>query len=560
MKDYAAIAHDYAMAAAEGRVDVSKWVRLTCKRHLDDLAKSSDPAYPYRFSSKKAARVCQFAEMLPVGGRQAGPGKTLKLQPWQVFVLACTFGWLEKATKYRRFRTVMLYVPRKNGKSFLSAVVGLYCLLMDGEQHAEVYCGATTEPQARKVWTPAAVIIRKCIGLRELGVKQNKDSITVPATESKMTTVIGQPLDGDNPSCALLDEAHQWHNDMLLTAMQTGMGERPQPLTWITTTAGYNLAGPAKLMQDDLQDVLQGTKTDDRLFGVLYGLDPEDDWTSEAAIYKANPNVGVSVRFEYLRDQQAKAVQNKRLQTAVKTKHFNIWCNAAVSWMDMERWAKCGDSQLKLEDFKGEPAIAAFDLAEVKDLTAYVLLFKRLVGELEHYYLFSRFYLPSARIDDPENAHYRQWHANGYLESVPGEVNTHEDLKAQILEDSQAFEIREIAHDPYRAHKLVAELIDHGLTCAVVDQGWRGMSEPMKELESLVLSGRLHHSNSPVMNWCIANTVARPVRGDNIVPEKTTAERKIDGTDAALMTLAREMVAPLVEVDPTSAADFFMFV
>lgn len=558
MKDYAAIANDYARAVVEGHIDVCRWVKLSCQRHLDDLARISDSAYPYTFSPKKTTRVCKFAELLPIGGRQAGKGKTLKLQPWQVFTLACTFGWIYKTTKLRRFQTVLLYVPRKNGKSFLSAVVGLYCLLMDGEQQSEVYCGATTAAQALKVWNPAAIMVRKSPGLRQLGIKLSKESITVPSTESKMTTVIGQPLDGDNPSCALLDESHQWPNDLLLTAMQTGMGERLQPLTWITTTAGYDTAGPAKLMQDDLQDVLLGTKQDDHLFGILFGLDPEDDWRTDAAIYKANPNVGISVRYEYLKQQQAKAIQNPRLHTPVKTKHFNVWCNASVVWMDMAKWAACADNALNIEDFAGEQAIAAFDLAEVIDLTAYVLVFRRKIDEKEHYYLFSRFYLPSAKIDDPANGHYKQWSEGGYLFSVPGQVNTHEDLKAQLLADAEQFEISEVAHDPHRAYKLVAGLIDQGLTCVAIDQGWRGLSEPMKELEALVLDGRLHHDNNPVMNYCISNTVARHLRGDNIVPEKPSADKKIDGTDATIMAIARWMLAPATFAED-SAASYFMF-
>jgi phage terminase large subunit-like protein len=550
-KDWTAIALDYARAVVAGRVPASKWVKLACQRHLDDLAKVEDRAYPWRYSRKRAHRVCKFASMLPVGGRQAAPGKTVQLQPWQIFILACVFGWVEKATKLRRFRTALCYVPRKNGKSFLSAVVGLYMLLLDEEQQAEVYCGASTAAQALKVWGPAATIVRRTPGLKQLGVKVGREAITVPATESKMVTLIGQPLDGDNPSCFLGDETHQWANDNILTAMESGMGERTQPLVWITTTAGVNLASPAKLMQDDLQDVLLGNKQNDRLFGMLYGLDEGEDWTTDASIYKANPNIGVSVRYEFLREQVDKAESSPRLQANVKTKHFNVWCNSAIAWLDMDKWARCADPKLRIEDFLGERCIAAFDLANVKDLTAYVLIFRRELNGKEHYYLFPRFYLPSARIDDPTAGHYRQWRSSGHLESVHGEVNTHEDLLAQILEDAKRFEIEAIAHDPYRAYELVAKLIAHGLTCVAIDQGWRGLSEPMKLTDALVTDNRIHYpSPSPVLSWCVSNTVAKPVRGDNIVPERASADRKIDGVDATLMGLSRWMVTPSEDTGP----------
>jgi len=550
MKDYATIAKQYTMDVVAGRIPNCQWVIKACQRHLDDLTKVEDQEYPYRFSPKRAAKVCKFAEMLPITGRSARVGNTLKLQPWQVFILSCVFGWVEKATGFRRFTTALVFVPRKNGKSFLSAVVGLYCLLMDGEQQAEVYCAATTESQALKVWSPAAQMIRRS-ALKTIGVKVSKDAITVPSTESKMTTVIGQPLDGDNPSCVLADEAHQWANDRVIEAMQTGMGERPQPLMWVTTTAGLHLDSPAKLFQDELQDVLNKIKVNDRLFGVVYGLDADDDYLTDAAIYKANPNAGISVRVEFIRQQQAESKSSPRKASSVKTKHFNIWCSSASEWIQATQWNACADATMKLEDFAGEPCIASFDLAFTTDLTAYVLMFKRDVDGKDHYYLFSWFYLPSVKVEDPTNTHYRVWAANGHLISTPGAVNTHEGLQEQILNDAERFEVREVAHDPHRAFKLVADLIDRGLTCVKVEQGWRGMSEPMKGLQALVEDGCLHHSDNPVMNWCISNTIAVAIKGDNIIPDKATNDKKIDGTDAAIMALAR---AQFLQLTPPALA------
>jgi len=541
MKDHAAVAQEYARAVIAGEILACRWIKLACKRHLDDLERSAaDPEYAYKFSSNKANKICRFAEMLPLGGRWGGNGKTLKLQPWQAFIFACTFGWLRRKDNLRRFRTVCLYVPRKNGKSFMSAVVGLYCLLLDGEQQAEVYCGATTHEQAQYVYRPAAQIVRKTPGLKQLGINVLANALVVPATESKMMAIIGQPPDGSSPSCALLDEAHEWPNDHLLSTMQTGMGARLQPLTWITTTAGYNTAGPAKLLQDDLQDVLEGTKIDDELFGLIYGLDAGDDWKEESAIHKANPNLGISVGLDYLKSQQQKAINTPRLQTQVKTKHFNIWCASAVGWLDLDLWAKGVDRTLKIEDFVGETCWAGVDLANKWDLTAYVLLFCREIAGKQHYYLFPRFYLPASCIDDPTNGHYKQWAEYGYLEAVPGNINTHDELREQIFADAQKFTLREVAHDPHGAAKLVADLIDGGITCIEIEQKWKFQSEPMKEMEALVRDSRLHHDANPCMTWCVANTLAKNLPNEVIVPRRSSDDRKkIDGVIATIMAIDR---------------------
>jgi phage terminase large subunit-like protein len=376
-----------------------------------------------------------------------------------------------------------------------------------------------------------------------MGVQILAQALFVPATESRMQAIIGQPPDGSSPSCALLDEAHEWGNDHLLSTMQTGMSARLQPLTWVTTTAGYNTAGPAKLMQDDLQDVLEGTKEDDELFGLIFGLDAGDDWKSELAIYKANPNINVSVGLDYLKSQQLKATQTPRLQTQIKTKYFDIWCASAVGWMDMDRWAKCADRSLKVEDFAGETCYAGLDLANKLDLTAYLLIFMRKVEGQPHYYLFPRFYLPAARIDDPSNGHYKQWSELGYLEATPGEVNTHVEMREQILADAKQFDLREVGHDPHGASILVAGLIDEGLTCVELQQTWKYQSEPMKDLEALVMDGRLHHDGNPVMTWNISNTTVHRYPNEVIVPRKASAEEKIDGTVAAIMALGRATLA-----------------
>ncbi|WP_213805749.1 terminase TerL endonuclease subunit [Granulicella sp. dw_53] len=545
--DYAAKANEYARAVVAGEIIACRWIKLACQRHLDDLTKVSDPDYPYKFSSKKAAKICRFAEMLPLGGRWGGKGITLTLQPWQCFILACTFGWLHKKDNLRRFRTVYLYVPRKNGKSFLSAVVGLYMLLLDGEQQAEIYTGVTTEEQAQYVFRPAQQIVRKTPGLKAMGVQCLANAIVIPVTESRMATTIGQPPDGSSPSCALLDESHEWSNDHLMSTMQTGMGARLQPLTWVTTTAGYNTAGPAKLMQDDLQDVLEGIKQDDELFGLIYGLDVGDDWKDELAIHKANPNLGISVGLDYLKSQQLKAIQSPRLQTQVKTKHFNIWCASAVGWMDMDRWQRCSDTSLNIEDFAGETCWAGLDLASKLDLTAYILIFMRVIEGKQHFYLFPRFYLPSARIDDPANGHYKQWSELGYLEATPGEVNTHAELREQISADAKQFDMREVGHDPHGASQLVASLMEEGLTCIELQQTWKYQSEPMKTLEALVMDGRLHHDGNPVMTWNIANTIVHHLRNEVITPDKASAEKKIDGTVATIMALGRATITAPAE-------------
>lgn len=545
MKDYASIARAYCEDVVAGRVIACRWTRKACARHLADLAKQGSEDFPYYFSPKHGNRICKFAEMLPhVKGRWTRKRELLRLEPWQVFILVSIFGWLKVGTKFRRFSTALVYVPRKNGKSFLAAVIGLYCLKFDNEPGAEVVCGATTETQANYVFRPAQQIVSRTTALRQLGLQTLARAVVDPVFGSRMDTCIGQPLDGSNPSCALLDEAHEWSNDLLLTTMQTGMMAREQPLIVITTTAGYNIAGPAKLMQDDLQAVLEGTMVNEELFGVIFTADPDVDWRSELALRQANPNYGVSVDAQKLKSEQHQAIQSPRKQVAFKTKHLNLWTNTAVEWMDPDKWNACGDPTLKIEDFAGETCFAGLDAASKLDLTAYVRIFQRTIGGKQHYYLFPIFYLPAAQVDIAGNGHYQQWAANGHLQVVPGAVNDQAALKEQIFADAKQFHLAQVAHDPYGITELITALTDSGLTANEMQQKWQLQSGPMKELEALVIAGRIHHPANPVLTWCIANTLVKNLPNNVIVPRKEspTSPKKIDGTVATIMALRQAML------------------
>ena len=158
-RDYVAIARGYARDVVAGRVPACQSIRLQARRFLDELAVEKNALFPYRFDKKKAAKVCRFIELLPHSkGAWARKKELLRLEPWQVWILCCTFGWLHKAGEfkgYRRFRVLYIIVPRKNGKSALAAGIALYLLCADGEYGAEVYSGATNEKQAGEVFTPA---------------------------------------------------------------------------------------------------------------------------------------------------------------------------------------------------------------------------------------------------------------------------------------------------------------------------------------------------------------------------------------------------------------------
>jgi len=541
--DFVGTALEYAQAVVKGKIIACKWVKLACKRHLDDLKASKRKAFPYYFDEAAATKVCTFLSLMPhTKGKWARKRELIVLEPWQCFAFVALFGWKIKRNDRRRFRRAYFAVPRKNGKSIIGSGLGLYMFSVDGEFGAEVYSGATTEAQAWEVFRPAKQMLERTPELKDvLGAEVWAKALLVPGDGSRFEPVIGKPGDGASPSCAIVDEYHEHDTSDLVDTMETGMGAREQPLLLMITTAGFNIAGPCYDQEVDAKKVLEGALDDPELFALIYTIDEGDDWTKPAALRKANPNFGISVDEDFLLSQQRQAMQSASKQTRFKTKHLNIWCSAKSAWLNMLEWAKCADLKLRREQFKGERCYLTLDLASRSDVCVLMLVFVREIEGKQHFYLFGNYYLPEAAIEGAEkNANaYRKWVIEGFLQQHDGAEIDFDLIEEDMLASVAEYGPEEVVFDPYRAAQLEQRLTKRGITAVELGQTVKNLSLPMKEFESAIKAGRVHHDGNPMLTWMMSNVVAKLDAKDNIYPRKEKPEQKIDGPVAAIMGLAR---------------------
>lgn len=552
---FAEIATQYARDVVDGRIPSCKWHRLACARHLKDLLRIGSDGFPYIWNPEltdtkgktyfPAERICKFAELMPhIKGDWAGAGLLIKLEPWQVLILASIFGWVHRDTGKRRFRVADLYVPRKNAKSTLASIIGNFMLAVDGEFGAEVYSGATSQDQAMEVFRPALLMARSTPRFcANYGVAVNASNLSVLDTNSKFEPVIGKPGDGASPSCAIVDEYHEHKTPELYDTMQTGMGARSQPLLLVITTAGSDISGPCYLHQAELQKVLEGVIENDQRFGVIFGIDEGDDWTDETVLIKANPNFGISVDADYLRTQQRDALTDPRKQNVFKTKHLNVWVAAASPWLNLYHLQQAGDTSLTIEDFRGEECIIGLDLASKQDIASKVRIFRRVIDDEDHYYAISTNYVPASAVDKPENAHYQAWVHAGHLRSTPGNMIDLSQIEEEIFSDADIIVVREVAKDPWGGQQLGANLANQGIEVVDIPQQVRYLSEPMKMLQALVDAGRFHHDGNPCYVWQMSNVEVAPDRNENIFPRKLRANNKIDAAIATIVAMSRAIVS-----------------
>jgi len=533
-------ARRYADEVVSGLIPACRFVYLACERQLNDL---QSPPNGYGFDEARASEVCRFTELCPhIKGPLASRGELIALADWQVFILTTVFGWVD-AEGHRRFRRVYIEVPRGNGKSALSSTVGLFMLSLDGEAGAEVYSAATTRDQARIVFRDAQAMARKMPAFtKRFGIEVTAQAIVQLRSSSsfKALSADGHTLDGLNIHLAVVDELHAHKTRDVYDVLETGLGKRPQSLLWLITTAGVNKHGICYEVRDFAAKVLTGTvlgEAADALFAIIYTIDEADDPFSEEALAKANPNWGISVDPKMVMQTMQKAQQQTTARANYLTKHLNVWVDANSALYDTEWWRKCEDKSLNEADFADDECVIGLDLASKIDIAARVNLYRREVAGKQHFYVFPRFYLPQAAIEEDRHPMYRGWEMQGDIHATPGETTDFGVIEDDIKAEGPGLELKAVATDPWQAQALIQALQRDGMPAEEYRQTVQNMSEATKTLDALMREGRIHHPGNAVLNWMIGNVVGHYDNKENVYPRKEMKANKIDGAVALIMAL-----------------------
>lgn len=527
----------YAEQVRDGRILVCEYVRLAVRRYYADLDRALERGW--HFDRRAALRANGFIERLKhTKGEWAG--SRFRLEPWQHFVLWNIFGW-KNADGTRRFRYAYIEIARKNGKTALSAGVGLYMLFADGESRPEVYSAATVKDQAKICFADAVEIVRATDLKHYLTPFRN--SIVYEARGGMMKPLSSYygTHDGLNPSCGIIDEFHAHRDSGMFDVIKSAFGARRQPLMFIITTAGFNKSGACYAYRENVIKVLREVNEDDTLFGIIYTLDSNEEWDDPRMWIKSNPNLGVSLSADYLADQVRDARNRPEAVRNVMTKNLNLWVDAERTWILDDAWQKCVGT-ISSDELRGCTCWGGLDLSNVSDITAYVLLFH----ENDRFQLVPYFWIPEEKMLEKirrENINYDRWVADGYVTVTPGNVIDYDFVKADILRRTADYDLRSSAYDRWNASQTIIDLQNEGMVCNPFGQGYGSMSAPTREFEKLVLTGRIEHFGNPVLRWMLASTVVKSDPAGNIKPDKERSTQKIDGIVASIMALGEWMTA-----------------
>jgi phage terminase large subunit-like protein len=182
------------------------------------------------------------------------------------------------------------------------------------------------------------------------------------------------------------------------------------------------------------------------------------------------------------------------------------------------------------------------DLGRKLDLLAKATLFWKEIDGKRHYYYFGKYWTPEESLQDSNNASYQKWKDEEWLITCDGNENDFKLVEDDIREDCKKYTVLEVGHDQWAAAELVQNLRKEGIVMHEVAQLSKDLSEPMKELEAAIESGRFHFNGDPVLIWAFNNTVCVPDKNDNYFPRKKgsgNSPHKIDPVSALLDALNR---------------------
>lgn len=549
---------EYANKVVSGEIIAGPYVRAACQRHLNDLREA--PSRGFFFDLEKVHRIIGFyRDVLCLNGGEY-EGKPFELIDWQQFVIGSLFGWVD-ADGHRRFNIAYIETGKGSGKSPLIGGIGLYCLVADGEQRAEVYAAATKKDQAMVLFRDAVAMVDQSWQLLSRIKKSGRDdqvwNLAYLKTSSFFRPISSdQAKSGPRPHCGLIDEVHEHKTASAIDMMQAGFKFRSQPLLVMITNSGSDKKSPCGVQHDHAIRVASGQFQDDKLFAFVCSLDENDDpFTDEKCWYKANPSLRYGLPgINYLRKQvdDARAMPSK--ESTVKRVNFCQWTGAENPWISYEIW-NAAQHVYDWRELKGRRAYGGLDLGSTRDLTGLVLWVEP-VEYGEPWHLVSFPWLPDeglSKKEDLDKVPYTVWKTAGYLETTPGKAISKRFILQRLSEIQDCFDIQSIAYDRWRMEDLIQLAADDGFSLPELipfGQGYKDMSPAVDMFEEALLNGQVVHDGHPVLTMCAANAVTVSDAAENRKLDKNKATGRIDLMVAAVMGAGVALAAKeVIDID-----------
>ena len=488
---------------------------------------NEEETHTYIFDEYKGHRIINFIEKYCKQSKGRWAGKPLKLELFQKAMLEALYGFVDKDTGLRKYKKVIFFVARKNGKSVLDSAIATYMLTKDGEGGAEIYSVATKREQSKIVWEESKRMIKKSPILAGR-IRCLIGGIYYDANDSYFRALASDSnsLDGLNAHLVIADEVHAWKDKNLLDVMYDSMSARTQPILLETSTMGTIRQNVFDIEYDYASQVIDGTIQDETLLPIIYELDDEKEWTNEECWYKANPALGNIKSLKDLREKVERAKANPIELVNLLCKDFNIRQNTVNAWLTFEDL----NNEKIYNDWKDTYCIAGVDLSSTTDLTCATLLGVK-NGEIR---VKQMYWIPNNLLEKKvreDRIPYDKWIKAGWLRLSGDSKIDYHDVTQWFLDEVRENDLRPlyVGYDSWNAEYWKIEMQGLGFNMIEVRQGNRTMSSPMKIMKADLIDKKINYNNNPILKWCLSNTTIKMDSNENIQPDKEKSRQRIDG-------------------------------
>jgi phage terminase large subunit-like protein len=544
---HAAKVQAFVDGVLSGEIVAGRLVVAAVRRHVEDLRTAK--AHGLVFDAAAASRAIDFIQQLQHTTGEFD-GMPFLLEPWELFIVWCLFGWKRASDGLRRFREAFLSLGRGNGKTPFAAALLLFLMTCDQpiEPRAEVKIAATKRGQAEICFSECKRFIRKrppldrrCELLKHSIVYTPNGSSIQPLGKEDATSG-----DGFNLHAFVADEIHAWkeeHRD-LWEKLETAMGKRRQPLAIVITTAGSDRSKLWLEQYGHSSKVVRGVYADDAHFSFIAQIDeadgdlPADDPFDPNVWVKANPNLGISVKRDYLERLATKAKANPIERNKFLRYHMNVRVRARSKIIDLKQWLACRG------EFTLTPRSRAFlglDLGWRDDLASLYGVYLLADGRLA---VKGTNWICEEASRDLDGEPFASWIRAGRVRVTPGDTTDPDAIYAEVRRLKKAHQVESVAGDPNNARApLIVLQNEIKVPTYEFFQSAKKYNEPLRVLLDLVKERRLVHDGDPVLTWAMDNLVVRQDSAGLMMPDKANSDEKIDPAVATLMALSESLYA-----------------
>lgn len=509
---------DYNDLIQTGEINAGKWVKLVYNYLVEGLENKL-----FYFDEEKADKVVKYFEnkCFHTEGELA-PGE-LKLELWQKALLSAVFGIVDE-DGYRHFREIVLVVGRKNGKSLLCSGLCKYCFMeeskQDGGYGARIYCIAPKLDQADIIYNNIWQMITLDPEWNDMEpgdpnkARHRMTDYFLEATNSTVKKIAfsQKKSSGFNSSLVIADEVADWEGDKGLKqyeVLKSGMGARREPLLISASTSGYTNDSIFDELMKRSTSFLLGNSREKRLLPFIYMVDDPEKYADLDELKKANPNLGVSVTEDYMREEVAVAEGSASKLAEYLCKYCNIKQNSSQAWLESKYIEKATEKDIRLEDFAETYGVCGIDLSRTKDLTACTCVVEK-DGELN---VFTQFFMPRARIEiaqTEEGVPYEAYVSRGFLTLSGDNFVDYKDCYKWMTDLIEKYRIYvlQTGYDRYNASYLTQDLIQYGFRMDSVYQG-DNLHPVIQEFEGLLKDGKVNIGKNDLLKAHFYNSALK---------------------------------------------------